>query len=156
MTDQGLDRHRYDLERFKVEADAAKPALEGVIKFAELAIRSLLLLTGGAALAVLTFAGDRWPSNPDAVAAYACAVQLFGYSALAAVAVSGMAYLSQVLLTEDGPGSPKEKWGHRLRVFCVFVWFGSLGAFGWGVHVAAKAVTAGAAETATAPASQTK
>ena len=45
---------RLQLEQLKATFDRQKPLFDATIKFAEIAIRSLLLLNGGAVLALLT------------------------------------------------------------------------------------------------------
>ena len=56
-----LERHRADLDRYRAQLEfqnsQRRPMFEAVIRFAEMTVRSLLILNGVAALALLTFAG---------------------------------------------------------------------------------------------------
>ena len=136
MTNQisPLEMYRADLDRYKAQVEAQKPNREAVIKFAELAIRSLLLLTGGAAVALLAFAGHRDVPN------LATAIELFGWAASGAVLTAGASYLAQVFITEYDHGTWACWFGDALRVVAVVIWFVSLSLFMYGIYAAAGAV----------------
>lgn len=75
------DRYNAITERHKADVDAWKSGFDAVITFAELAVKSLLLLCGGAAVALLSFAGNRGATGQASLDAYATAVALFGGAA---------------------------------------------------------------------------
>ncbi len=56
-----LDRAKLETEKAKLQSEAARPSFDAVIRFAELAIRSLLLLSGGSACRSVV----RWQSRGD-------------------------------------------------------------------------------------------
>jgi len=113
---------------------------ESTIKFAEIAIQSLLFLSGGAAVALLTFAGDQ----KTGLEQYAWAVSLFGWAAAGAVLTAGLSYLSQALFCAAiDYKSVRLYWiGEAFRALGVILWFASLGTFLCGVGSAADAVRA--------------
>jgi hypothetical protein len=60
-----LERYRADLEKWKVIVESRRPMFEAAMRYAELAIRSLLLVAEGAAIALAGFAGHALGSgNP--------------------------------------------------------------------------------------------
>jgi hypothetical protein len=122
------------------EADAPDTA-EGH-KFADLAIRHLFLLTAGAAIVVLAFAGNalNGAAPPARLEGMASAIGWCGLAAAAAVLVSAFAYLAQVLMREfEGEAA---YWTFlALRVLAVIVWFCSLVMFLLGIQAAASALT---------------
>jgi hypothetical protein len=123
-------------------ADAESPhAVEGH-KFADLAIRHLFLLTAGAAIVLLAFAGNalNGQAPPARLEGMASAIGWCGFAAAAAVLVSAFAYLAQVLMREfEGEAA---YWTFlALRVLAVIVWFCSLVMFLIGIQAAASALT---------------
>jgi len=71
--------------------------MEAVIKFADLTVRSLLILNGGAALAVLSFAANKAGSN----SALAWSVWYFGVGAACSVATAALSYFGQSFFSHD-------------------------------------------------------
>ncbi|PPC85840.1 MAG: hypothetical protein CTY39_06285, partial [Hyphomicrobium sp.] len=65
-------------------------SFDAAMRFADLAIKSLLILCGGAAVALLSFAGTRASTGQESLDAYAAAVMLFGWSAAGAVLTAGL------------------------------------------------------------------
>jgi hypothetical protein len=78
--------------------DAISSSFAMVARYGELAIRSLLILSGGAVLAVLAFAGNAASQGPQHAAsylgAYGPALICFGFSSLFAVIAPALAYVS--------------------------------------------------------------
>ena len=129
-------------EQPRPAADAESPhAVEGH-KFADLAIRHLFLLTAGAAIVLLAFAGNalNGQAPPARLEGMASAIGWCGFAAAAAVLVSAFAYLAQVLMREfEGEAA---YWTFlALRVLAVIVWFCSLVMFLIGIQAAASALT---------------
>jgi hypothetical protein len=122
-----LEDFKVDLDRFKAEREAEKPMIEAGLRFAEMAIRSLLILNGGAALGALTFAGNATRLG-EAIGNGWLANLIFwlGIGAALSVATAFFSYVSQILLIEGKLGIGK-KIGAILRVFtaCVGIaaWF---------------------------------
>lgn len=132
------DRYNAITERHKTAVDSWKSGFDAVISFAELAIKSLLLLCGGAAVALLSFAGSRGATSQVSLDAYADAVLLFGGAAAGAVATAGLSYLAQSCLNAREQGW--EPAGEKLRVTAVVAWVASLVAFGYGSWTASTAI----------------
>ena len=145
---EGVERTlRLYTERFNAvtarqqsQVDAWKSGFDATIRFAELAIRSLLLLCGGAAVALLSFAGSRGATAQSSLDAYAAAVTFFGGAAAGAVATAGLSYLSQSFFNDA-----EKRWcqvvAEVLRWGAVALWLGSLFAFYIGVQKASEAVS---------------
>jgi hypothetical protein len=109
------------------------------IKFAELAIKSLLILNGGAAIAVLSFAGAQLKSGSLAIEAYSSGMQTFGFGAGLAVLTAGTSYLAQHFFSHMW-----DRTGTFLQCLSVAIWLGGLTAFGMGVNFSTVAVRTGA------------
>jgi hypothetical protein len=129
-------------EQPRPAADADAPDMAEGHKFADLAIRHLFLLTAGAAIVLLAFAGNalNGAAPPARLEGMASAIGWCGLSAAAAVLVSAFAYLAQVLMREfEGEAA---YWTFlALRVLAVIVWFCSLVMFLLGIQAAASALT---------------
>lgn len=95
------------LAGWRAEQEARKPLQEIGAKYAELAIKSLVLITGGAAVAIAGFAGGaiKTDLSQHALEPLSSAVWWFAVSAAGAVASAGLSYLSQAAAL-DAP----EKW----------------------------------------------
>jgi hypothetical protein len=130
------DRYNAVTERHKADVEIWRGSFEAIISFAELAIKSLLLLCGGAAVALLSFAGSRSSTTQISLDAYATAVAYFGGAAAGAVLTAGLAYLAQVSFGEK----VWAKIGERLRYAAIIAWLASLTGFAFGVWEAADAV----------------
>lgn len=128
-------------QRSGVLAATRGKMFDATIRFAEITIRSLLLLNGGAAVALLAFAGNAKQSGlPDEqLSAYASAVQMFGWGALLSVGVAALAYLAQLFFTEMSARKPHPA-GIVLRCAAIFMAFVSLGLFGCGTYKASQAI----------------
>lgn len=144
-----MDDNLRELERFKAELlsslehykatikaqqdawlsdrDDGRILLRAVIDFANMTIRSLILVNGGAAIGILTFLGNLW--NKDSVIAKAGAnaigVGLAGFigGLTFALITSGVSYLAQAAFSElprQGENPPSKRWGNRLRVVAIF------------------------------------
>ena len=88
---------RLKLEHYRVTHEAKRPYVEAVFRFSDLAVRSLLILNGGAALAILGFASRELSSNKSA-SAFAPVCFLFGLGSALAVACAGLAYHCAMVL----------------------------------------------------------
>lgn len=131
-----LERSKLKLEFYKVREDARKPSAEAITKFADATIRSLLILNGGAALALLTFAANaRNLGSSIATDALQAAVLAFGSGAAAATATAFFTYVSQAIYHHRN-----DKAGNRVRAVAIVFGFVSLGAFAFGTWSASQIV----------------
>lgn len=132
-----LERYRARLEQHRVHHDIRKPYVESGIRFADVTVRSLLILNGGAALALLAFAGNTaTKTNIEYLPKLAPALQLFGWGATLSVATPALSYLAQMLLLRPSSGW---KWelGVGLRIIAILSAAASLVMFFMGIQRAA-------------------
>lgn len=146
-----IDRARleYEPKRLKYEATAklAQVSAEATIKYSEMAIRSLLILNGGAALAVLTFAGNS--SKAGGSMTLSQSVLFFGSGAALSVLTAGLSYIAQSFFSWSfSQSDPVKGW----RSFCgrvaqgaaVVAALASLVVFVLGMREASGKISAGA------------
>lgn len=91
------DRHE-DAKRVHQESsEFARLTFEKTIEFSVVAIRSMMLINGGAAVAMLAFLPSTWAENaPEGITeAVPKALWFFSLGTLAAASIAGIAYLSQ-------------------------------------------------------------
>ncbi len=114
---------------------------EAVTAFAVLALKGVILVNGGAAVALLAFLGHIWGSG-DAARQVAVAVAAGGSlhwfigGTFAGVTAAGVSYLAQVLFSEVSPWS-----GHTGRVIAVILGAVGLACFAMGAQEAVEAFT---------------
>jgi hypothetical protein len=142
-----MDRHKAELDRYKAELDRFRAGFEAVIRFAELGIKSLLALNGGATLALLTFMGH--VEKAQAAAGLGKALMFFGAGAAASVLTALLAYVTQAVIietddTKGWPAKPARWWGQALRALTVLVGVAGFAFFLWGLYIASQAVSMGA------------
>lgn len=120
---------------------------QALVTFAELSIKHLFFLTGGAAIALLAFTGDALDKASATVALQKISQALYwwGVAAALAVLVPGLAYAAQLFSWEGGPRWPF----HTFRVAAITSWLVSLFLFYIGVQHASMAMNS----TATAASS---
>lgn len=110
--------HDFDLENFR-----------SVINMGQNAIRALMLLNGGASVAMLAFIADLAKGHPALVPDYALCMAIFVFGALLATIISGMTYLSQWLYAGG-----QDQWGFGLNVACILTGITGYGVFVWGLY----------------------
>ena len=124
-----------DLERYKAELqnlnESQLEMFRSVITAGQAAIKSSLLLNGGAAVALLAFMGHLTQQTPERVADFATCLLLFTFGALAIVIVSGFTYLSQWFYTSNS--SNARQWGFVFNLCCIALGVVSYVLFAWGL-----------------------
>lgn len=144
-TDQqrlALESERVNFDRYRGTHEVNRPYAEAVMRFADLTVRSLLLLNGGAALAVLTFATNANKSMllGSRIEDLASLVWLFALGAGLSVATSAASYLAQVLFTElDAPHD--YRLGNVFRGIAVAFGFAAMVCFFLGMWNASAALS---------------
>ncbi len=133
-----LEQQRFELERYRAKLanlELQRPLLEGVMRFADLTVRSLLILNGGAAIGLLTFVTNNGRHD------LASLVFWFGLGAWLGVATAAASYLAQVLILE--PKSEKVKlWGGQgMRGVAIILGFAALIVFGCGMYQVSQKIT---------------
>jgi hypothetical protein len=107
--------------------------LRSVITTGQNALKAVLLINGGAAVALLAFVGSLW-NNPNAEPLrpeLAYGLSLFVWGVLAAACASGASYLSQAGFGGEF-GSRSHSIGEVARWLSVAFVVGSYALFGWG------------------------
>lgn len=154
------DLHREEAHREHDALISRYVALsESVIKSGDLALRSCLLINGGAAIAILAFMGNvvtRDPASHKLLADISCGLIDFALGVVAAVVAMGLTYFDHFLNWKHAT-SQKRVWTHpyiepgdrtafwarvktTVHVITVLLAIGSVVAFGWGLFAIAHAV----------------
>jgi hypothetical protein len=96
-------QHASNLAEYEARNATALELLKSVITTAGVAIRSLILINGGAAVALLTFIGHLATSETDGLAIHAFALPLacFVFGVLAAALFAGFVAAGQKLYAEE-------------------------------------------------------
>lgn len=115
--------HVADIEMFR-----------SVIETGQSAVKSALLLNGGAAVALLAFIGKLTDSAQDKIPAFATPLIIFVAGALSIALASGVTYLSQWLYAESE--SWKTKTGFALNIVSILLGLSSFSLFAWGMFCA--------------------
>lgn len=130
------------MTKWRADFDAYKMGFEAITTFATITVRSLLLLNGGATIAILTFVGDQSKSvSGFSVAKWLPAFEVFGWGTFLAVACSAIAYLSQVFIHEPMGERMNKYVGGGFRWLAVAAGLTSLLAFIRGMYLSMAALT---------------
>ncbi|WP_428398678.1 hypothetical protein [Marinobacter salarius] len=108
-----------------------------VITTGQSALRSSMVVNGGAAVALLAFTGKIWETQTSEVVAGSLTTSIFIFclGVLCAALAAGTTYLSQLAFSSDW-----EKVGHSINCFNIVVVLSSYGLFGFGAFVAANSL----------------
>ena len=129
-----------NLEGIKFHQAGQLEVFKGAIRFAEIALKSAILINGGAAVAFLAFIGTLWTGsneNPESLLKLAGPLMLFVWGVFLGAISSGLAYLTQICYAEGG-----QKLGNILRVFAVLSVFGTYVCFYMGAYEASEIFSA--------------
>ncbi len=130
-----LEQHRNQLEQHRIQTEVWVASVNATVTFAGAAIKGLLLINGGAAVAILAFLGHLAATpgtNPAQLETLGPALLAFGWGTLAGAMTAGSAYLSQICFSEvSKSGSrPVRVAGEIFRLTAV-----ALASFGYGVFI---------------------
>jgi hypothetical protein len=91
-----------------------------VISFAVTALKTAILINGGAGIAILALAGKIW-GDKNIVSYLAVSLLLFTFGVLAAAVGTGMSYLSQngFLMAEKKEDYEKPEKFQRASIYCI-------------------------------------
>lgn len=126
--DHLLRKYQHRMELWK---ETRLEMTRAVIGFGQGAIRSLVLINGGAAIAVMTFIGNSKNEDLKLVKALSQSLLLFSSGVAAAALVAGFAYVAQFLY--DGSSGRMPKLGIGFHYLAVLVAMISLALFVWGL-----------------------
>lgn len=140
---QQLDLERWkaqqeaNLEAWKAEQQVSMEMFRSVIASGQIALKTALLVNGGAAVALLAFIGNIWSkTQPLAVAkGLTLSLLLFGSGVLAAAVAAGVTYLTQVAFEREWRCA-----GTILQVTAIVLVAAGIVVFGLGVWFAQEAL----------------
>lgn len=137
-----LERHRTELDRYRtqldIERDQRRPMFEAVIRFAEMTVRSLLILNVASALGLIALAsnatgrGGSLNLKPALIA--------FGAGAVLAVVTAAFSYVAQSSYAISEGQDPSHKLGQSFKYAAMVCAVASLVIFFAGVGIAALAL----------------
>jgi hypothetical protein len=120
--------------RFELWRETRLELTRAVISFGQVAIRSLVLINGGAAIAVLTFIGNFTQNQNSLMNELSYSLLSFCFGAAAAALVAGFAYVTQFLY--DGFSKKASRIGTAFHILAVFFAIASFTLFIVGVLTA--------------------
>ena len=115
--------------RAKFEADQDKAKAENAIQLeiakatcvaGQGALKTTIIMNGGASVALLAFIGNTWIHKGDGVAMLSIALFLFAIGVLSGCAATGVTYFAQSIATEEN----KDQWKVRNN-WAVALWITS-------------------------------
>jgi hypothetical protein len=137
-----LERHRADMDRYRAQLDAEgsqrRSMSEAIVRFAEMAVRSLLILNGASALALLVFVGNAGARagslnlKPALVA--------FGAGAVFSVVTAAFFYVAQSSYAVSDGQDRSYQLGQSFRYAAMTCAFFGLVAFFVGIGLSATAI----------------
>ncbi len=144
MSDPEFERWKAELERFKINADLWKSGTEAAMDYAASAIKALLILNGGAALAFLALIGHLYgkEGTPEQLPYMLTpALLLFGWGAFFGPLTAFLSYAcqfhySQCNTADEPEKSPHYKTACRYHFFAVLTACAGLICFIFGMYAA--------------------
>ena len=139
-----LEQHRNQLEQHRIQTEAWVASVNATVTFAGAAIKGLLLINGGAAVAILAFLGHLAATpgtSPTQFETLGTALLAFGWGALAGAMTAGAAYLSQICFGEVtvSRNRPAKIAAEIFRLIAVALAFFGYGVFIYGLDTAVRA-----------------
>lgn len=100
--------NKYEERVWQQTLEVRKSSFESVIRYGEAALKSAILINGGASIAILTFITQIWSKTPNIISSLLFSLIMFVLGTLSSSLASGMAYLTQLHhLNENNPGFKK-------------------------------------------------
>lgn len=95
--------HERNLAHYDAQQQHSLEMLRSVFAYGQAALKSAILINGGAAVALLAFIGNIWAKGivPEAVSSITSAIICFSAGVLAAAFATGTTYLTQYCYSED-------------------------------------------------------
>ena len=116
-----MDAHSQEVEMFR-----------SVITAGQNALRSVFLMNGAAAVAILTFIGNLANNDPQRIPSLAPSLTVFVSGVLLVTVASGATYLSQWFYAH--PPKWSRYTGFTLNALAIVLAIASYCAFAWGIH----------------------
>ena len=127
----------YEHERGLAHYDAIqaqnREMLRATITYSQAALKSIIIINGGAAAAILAFIGNVWSVSISATTASGLtnSILLFGFGLLSASLGTAFTYLTQYCYMEE-----RKEWGSGLHITTLVLVLISFVLFGFGLHEA--------------------
>ena len=118
-------------------ADTVDPSADTIVRFTDTSVKSLLLMNGGAAIALLTFTGH---AEKAVSAAVAPALSSLGWGAALAVVAGAAAFVGQAIRQPKEDTFAADCYGGSLRVVALTAGLVSTGAFLHAMTIASRAL----------------
>lgn len=131
-TESQKARTQFALEEYKHNSSATLEMFKSVIQSGQNAIKTMLLLNGGAAIALLAFIGKLSDNNSRAIPDFAYSITSFVVGALLMGFVACLTYLAQIAF--DSHVSRHQKIGTCLQISCAILGALSLASFAYGTY----------------------
>ena len=117
-------KHERNLEHYKAQQLFDVEMFRSVIGYGQAALKSAILINGGAAVALLAFIGNIWAKGvrPDVADSLTNGIVLFASGVLAAAVGTGGSYFTQYYYHIEGPERAAIYW-RRLTILVVLLAF---------------------------------
>ncbi len=128
-------QHESNLAHYRATREAALDMFRSVIGFAQYALKTIILVNGGAAVAMLALIGNIWSkeSSVEVAKAIACSEAYFAFGVLIGAIATSTAYFTQYFY-ERASKYPNVAIGFHIATIVLVV--GSYVTFGLGVYAA--------------------
>jgi hypothetical protein len=137
-----LERHRADLDRYRAQLDTEsgqrRTMSEAIVRFAEMTVRSLLILNGAAAISLLVFVGNA--AARSGLPNLRPALIAFGAGAVLSVVTAAFFYVAQSSYAVSDGQDQSYKLGQSFRYAAMACAVCGLLAFFAGVGMTATAI----------------
>jgi len=118
-----------NLAQYNAKADSSLELFRSVINAGQTATRNMIIINGGACIAILAFVGGLFEKNETLARSLSIALLYFGLGVLSGGFVAGFTYLSQTAYNEG-----KDKYGNWIRVICIILGLVSYALFALGSY----------------------
>lgn len=125
--------HERNLAHYHVEHQFSLEMLRSVLAYGQTALKSAMLINGGAAAAILAFIGNIWAKGTAqaSVALLTKSIAFFAFGVLVAAFGTGTSYLTQYFYSEE-----KNTAAIIFHIFTILVVLGAYFLFGMGAYKA--------------------
>ncbi len=106
--------------------------IKGVLEYSYMSIKSLILINGGAIIAILTLIQTIWKDDKNLTSLMMSNLSYFVYGIIVAVIVSFLSYLTQAIIVEVCKDNKWFEFAKKLRMAAVLCAVFSLGFFSCG------------------------
>lgn len=123
--------HERNLAHYEAQQLHAIELLRSVISCGQAALKSAMLINGGAAAALLAFIGNIWEKGikPEAVGSLTNGIAFFTFGVLVAALGTGGSYFTNYCYSEGF-----QKTAKIFHILTILLVLGSFGLFGFGAH----------------------